>query len=279
MHVEIVIIYLSLTGNTFRVAKMMSSAFRKSGHSSRMVNLKNATIGDVIEGDLMGFGTPCISSKAPTPMKSFLRSLPPIPGRNAFIFSTTGGAPGRVLSEISRILVSKGANVLGDFSTHGQVNHPAPHLVGRFPNRPNSFDLDQAHQFALELIARLSDQPSKPLPGKREVASISNWGYFSLLGLISSDRVARVFLPKPRLDQFLCNQCKLCADECPMDNIFMNPKPIIGNKCIRCYRCFNVCPKKAFDVNWSFADPFLRILYNTYFIRWFGNLNPGEKIY
>ena len=225
---EVIIIYFSQTGNTYRIAVTMSEAFQQAGHPTRMVNLKQASIEDAIEGDLIGVGTSCISSKAPTPIKLFLQSLPPIPGRNAFIFATSGGAPGRVLSEISRILFSKGANVLGGFSTHGQVNHPAPHLFGRFPDRPNSIDLDRAHRFVLEVSAQITEGHSNPLLQRGKPILNSNRGFNSILGLISTDRVVRLLLPQPKLNLSSCNQCRFCADECPMGNIIMDPNPIIG---------------------------------------------------
>jgi hypothetical protein len=46
----------------------------------------------------------------------------------------------------------------------------------------------------------------------------------------------------------------------------------------RCYRCLTSCPQEAFGANWWFAAPFLLLLYNATFMRWFGDLEPGEKI-
>ena len=276
---EVTLIYLSQTGNTKKVAFALAEAFQGAGHSSRVINLKQGSFRDAVKGDLLGVGTPCISSKAPTPIKLFLHSLPPIPGKNAFVFATSGGAPGRVLLEISNILVSKGANVLGGFLTRGQVNHPAPHMIGRFPDHPNTVDINRAHQFALEISEYVRHGHSKPLMKEWNDGINSNWGFYSTLGLISSDWVVRLLLPEPSLDHICCDQCELCAEECPMENLTLNPFPVIGNQCIRCYRCFSVCPHEAFKLNWKFADPFLWFLYNTIFLRWFGDLVPGERIY
>lgn len=276
---EVTLVYFSQTGNTQRVASAMSEAFQQAGHSSRAINLKRMAVEDATECDLLGIGTACISSKAPTPIKLFLRSLPSIKGHDAFVFATSGGAPGGVLSEMSNLLSNKGANVLGGFLTRGHVTHPAPHMFDRFPERPNPIDLNRAHRFVEEIIDRLAMGYSKPVVEERYDVLRSGLGFYNILGLVSTDRVVRFLLPKPRLNQTSCDLCRICWDECPMENITLNPFPMIGNLCIRCYHCFSVCPQKAFHLNWKFADPFLLAMYNSLFMRWFGDLMPDEQIY
>lgn len=68
-------------------------------------------------------------------------------GQATFVFATSGGAPGKVLSDLTGLLTRTGANVIGGFLTREEVLHPAPHMVGRFPDRPNGNDLEQARQF------------------------------------------------------------------------------------------------------------------------------------
>jgi flavodoxin len=74
---NVTMIYFSQTGNTRKVAETMAEAFREAGHVARTVSLKEATPQDATTGDLLGVGTPCFSSQAPTPVKAFLRTLPP----------------------------------------------------------------------------------------------------------------------------------------------------------------------------------------------------------
>lgn len=64
-----------------------------------------------------------------------------------------------------------------------------------------------------------------------------------------------------------------------MHNITLKPHPVLGRQCIRCYRCLTGCPQKVFQANWWFGNLAIQSLYNTTFERWFGDLEPGERIY
>lgn len=94
-------------------------------------------------------GSPCFSSQAPAPIKTFLQTLPPLENRRAFVFVTSGGAPGRVLYDLARLLQDKGAEVVDGFLAREELHHPAPCLIGRIPSCPNVDDLVRARRFAI----------------------------------------------------------------------------------------------------------------------------------
>jgi ferredoxin/flavodoxin len=285
---DVTLIYFSQTGNTHKIATAMAGAFHKSGHSARTISLKKATPEDAARSDLLGIGTACISSQAPTPIKEFLRALPPLHDRRAFGFATSSGAPGRVLFDVTSLLRAKGAEVLGGFLARGQVRHPAPHLNGQFPGHPNAEDLARARRFALAVAEHVSACRSGPVRESRRDALMPRWGFYDVMGLIVSDASLRLLLPEPKLDLARCDHCSCCVCACPMDNITLRPLdglgktqsyPVVGNRCIRCYRCLTVCPQKAFDADWRFADRFLQFLYSAALMRCFGDLKSGEQIY
>ena len=276
---DVVLICFSQTGNTRKVATAMADAFQEAGHSARVFPLREAPPEAATRGDLLGVGTPCHSSQAPTPVKLFLRALPPLNGQPAFVFATSSAAPGRVLSDLTSLLRNKGADVLGGFLTRGQVHHPAPHMTGQFAGRPNSEDLIRARRFAAALAEHVSAGRSGPLPESRPNALKPGWGLYDFLALASQDPLLRLVMPEPEPDPVQCDQCQRCVYECPMDNVTLQPYPVLGARCIRCYRCLTGCPQKAFDANWRLADPFLLFLYNRTFMRWFGDLKRGELLY
>jgi len=276
--VEVTLIYLSQSGNTRTVAETMATALRDAGHGARTVALEVATPRDATAGELVGVGCPCLASQAPTPVKTFLRTLPPLGGRRAFVFATSGAAPGRVLADLSGLLRGKGAEVVGGFLARGQDHHPAPYLNGLSPGRPDADDLAAARRFAVAVGEHVATGRSGPLAESRADAFAPTERFYDLVARLSSDAVLRVVEPEPRLDASRCDQCGWCARVCPIGNIALEPYPLLGAHCIRCYRCLNGCPKEALDASWRFADPVIRLIYNRAFLRWFGDLRPGERL-
>jgi flavodoxin/ferredoxin len=276
---DVLLITFSQTGNTYKIAEAMTEAFREAGHLARTIPLKEATPNDATNVDLLGVGTPCFSSQSPTPIKEFLRILPPVNGLESFVFATSSGAPGRVLYDLASLLRGKGAEVLGGFLARGEVHHPAPHMTGQFVARPNEDDFTRARQFALAVAEHMSMNRNDPLLNSRPDALKSGLGFYDLMGLALSDKLLRLMMPEPKPDPVKCDQCRWCVVECPMGNISLHSYPVLGDRCIRCYHCLIGCPQKAFNADWRFADPLLRFLYNATFMRWFGDLKPGEEIY
>jgi ferredoxin/flavodoxin len=277
MHVTMVC--FSQTGNTRKVADAMAEAFRGASHTVRTIPLKKATPQDAATGDLLGIGTPCFSSQAPTPVREFLRTLPALDKRPSFVFATSGGAPGRVLYDLASLLRDTGAEVVGGFLTRGQIFHPAPCIVGRFPNRPAEGDLASARRFASAVAEHVTAGQPGPVAGSRPDVFKPGWGFYDLAALLSTDGFLRLTLPEPKPDSTECNECGWCVRECPMDNIALEPTPVLGNQCIRCYRCLTGCPQQAFAADWTFGNLATWSLYNAAFERWFGDLESGERLY
>jgi flavodoxin/NAD-dependent dihydropyrimidine dehydrogenase PreA subunit len=269
-------ILFSQTGNTQKVGQALAMGFEESGHSAQIIPLKKATPEDTLKADLLGIGTPCFANQAPTPVKNFLYRLPALDNRLAFVFCTSGGCPGMVLYDLTRLLRKKGAKVLGGILIRGETRHPAPCIKGRNSGRPTPADLGKAQLFAAKLADHVSSGQSGPFPESRPEALAPRWGFYDLTGYMISDRKTRFLMPKPKLDQEICNQCQWCVDECPISNISLTPFPTIGDQCIRCYRCLTGCPREAFKVNWWVGNLVVWSLYNTAFERWFGDIEPGE---
>ena len=276
---KITVIYFSQSGNTKKVAEAMGSVFLEKGHTVEQILLREAKPDDASSCDLLGIGAPCFASQAPTPVRNFLRSLPKLENR-AFVFATSGGGTGRVLYNMTRLLSERGADVVGGFLARGECFHPAPTILGRFPGRPDASDLDLAREFARSLSEHVSESRSGPLPGSRRDALKQGFGFYDFAAMINRDSLIRLLLPKPKLDPELCNGCERCVAECPTENISMQPLPVLGDNCIRCYRCQVVCPQKAFDITpWRFGNAIIWLFYNERFERWFGDVKPGEKCY
>ncbi len=269
---DITMIYFSQTGNTRKVAKAMSGAFEEGGHKVQSSLMKKAKPEDAMKGDLLGIGTPTFESHAPTPVKNFLKSLPSINNHRAFVFATGVGAPGKVLYDLTKLLRKKGADVIGGFLTRGEIHYPAPCVIGKSPGHPNEEDLQKARNFASAVAEHVSSGRPGPLPESRPDALKPGGWFYNLVGTItSSDRLKRLLLPEQKLDPEKCDECKWCVHECPVDNITMNTYPVIGDHCIRCYRCLTGCHTKAFNADWRFGNLVVLAFWNEPFMRWFGD--------
>ncbi len=276
---KINIICFSQTGNTRKVAKEMADVCRKAGHSVKTITFKKVTHDDFSTADLIGVGAPCFESQAPTPVREYLHNLPSMVGKNAFVFSTSGGAPGRVLWDLARPLKAKGARIVGGFLCRGTCYYPIPCLVGRFPDRPDQTDLKQAGRFAASMLTHLASGASGPMSDSRSDAFLRHGsGLYSIMGAVLKEPLMRFLMPRPEAGD-RCNSCAWCVNECPTKSIRLNPKPEIVATCIRCYRCLNGCPERAFSVKWGVSNFLTWTLYNTTFERWFGDVRSGERFY
>jgi flavodoxin/NAD-dependent dihydropyrimidine dehydrogenase PreA subunit len=277
---QVKIVCFSQTGNTRKVAKAMAGALRESGNDVRWVPFEKIVVEDFCNSDLIGVGAPCFESQAPTPVRQFLDKLPSLEHTNAFVFATSGGAPGRVLRDLANPLRAKGARILGGFLCRGTCFHPVPCLAGRFPERPNQTDIENARRFARSLVALIENSDTRGQPEEnRSDLLATGFGLYDLAGLVLKDDLVRFLMPKPEVDTDKCNQCEWCVHECPTKSMALDPVPAVSKTCIRCYRCLTGCPQKALSVNWWISNMVTWSLYNETFERWFGDIRIGEKSY
>jgi flavodoxin/ferredoxin len=276
---NIAVVYFSQTGQTLKIAEAMAEGLREKKHTVKIFAMQKVKPADIKSCDLLGVGSPCFESQAPAPVLAWLDKWPALNDKPVFVFATSGGAPGRVLYDLTRTLCGRGAKVIGGFMGRGTVHHPAPCLIGRLPNRPNSEDLVQARTFALAVDRYVQSGSTGTMPESHPDALKPTWGYFQLIGLITKPFLLRIVLPKPKLDKNRCNKCKLCAKECPVKSITLASYSVLDGHCIRCYHCQNVCPQNALNESWWYGNLVIWLLYNTIFSRLFGDLKPGESIY
>ncbi|MBU0996357.1 MAG: EFR1 family ferrodoxin [Proteobacteria bacterium] len=276
---KINIVYFSQTGNTRKVAKSMAEVFQSKGHDVRTLSFKKAVSDVFINCDLIGVGAPCFESQAPSPVRELLWDLPDLTGKKAFVFSTSGGGPGKVLYDLAKPLMKKGADVIGGFLCRGTCFYPVPCLVGRFPERPDEEDLAHAKVFAGSVIDHVSSGISGPMPGSRPDALKHGLGFYHIIGDLMNDSLIRLMMPKPKVDSAKCTACGWCVAECPTNSIILDPQPVFAKTCFRCYRCLTGCPEDALMVKWGIANFMVWTLYNQTFERWLGDIQKGEKIY
>lgn len=263
---KISICYFSQTGNTLKIAKRITEGFESQNNKVICSSIKDINHNTIIDSDIIGIGSPTFECHAPTPIKTFIKSLPNLSGKKSFVFVTSAGAAGNVISDIQKLLKQKGSNVINAFLSPGEMFHPAPCIYGKSKGHPNINDLQNAKEFASTILNQIRNQSFQ-----RSIGLKPKKGFYNIVGKITHfDCLIRLLVPKPIYNHYKCINCNKCIHECPMNTITKNPKLSIGNKCIRCYRCNSICLQKAITVNWRFGNLIILIFWNKYFMNWFG---------
>lgn len=276
---QVNMVCFSQTGNTQKVAEAMGDTFEEKGCQFRIIPFEMADPAEAVKCDVFAVGCPCFASKAPTPVINFIQDIPSLQDKPVFVFSTSGGSPGRVLYDLKVASEKKGGNVIGGLLIRGELFYPVPCVFGRFPGRPNEEDLSKAKQFAQGVYKYIESNSTYYLNEGHPKILNRRLNFYYIAGLMMTDPMIRLLLPKPKAEQDKCNECGTCEDNCPAQSIALNPFPKFNTKCIRCYRCLTVCPKEAISINKTLANVAVFSFYNTWFGRVFGDMEKGEILY
>ena len=108
---------------------------------------------NILDYDLVGFGSGIYYGKANKDMIEFIDSLPPIKNRKAFIFTTSGKGNPNYSSSLAKRVSETGFEVIGEFTCKAfDVWGPLKLIGGINKGRPNTDDLKSAEIFVEELI-------------------------------------------------------------------------------------------------------------------------------
>src|SRR5665647_1715229 len=139
--------------NTEKVAKVMAEEL-----GADLVSIDQAQPDTLMAYDLIGFGSGIYGGKFHQTPIQFIEGLPTFAGKQAFIFSTRGGAEGHGHAALKEMLVNRGFSITGDFSCKGWLTAGPLKLFGGInKGRPNADDLEEARVFARGLKEKLAD--------------------------------------------------------------------------------------------------------------------------
>jgi flavodoxin len=157
---SLVIVFSYHHKNTEKIAKAVARALGADVKTPQEVDPEALR-----EYDLVGFGSGIDSSRHYKPLLDLADALPQAAGRKAFIFSTCGipvfafgekyieDYAGESHAVLRKKLVSKGYSIVGEFNCAGQNSNGFLRFFGGFnKGRPNAGDLDDAEEFAREMI-------------------------------------------------------------------------------------------------------------------------------
>lgn len=229
--------FFSGTGNTMLVAERMSDVFRSEGYNVKLKRIEDSNPAHVDTRSTIGLGFPVAILSTYNLVWKFINGLPNVDGTEVFMVDTLGGYSGGIVGPLKTLLESKGYKTVGACEIIMPLN-----IFFIEDETINTKKVEEgllkAENYALTIINNESEWGRVPvLPDLMRLVS--------KIGLKITATDVHQKLLKFKVDQSKCNQCGICEDICPLNNITLVNYPVTGNKCEYCMRCVSMCPAKA----------------------------------
>ena len=139
-------------GNTKKIAEAMASIV-----DADLIKYDEVDGYNILDYDLIGFGSGIYHGKINKEMIEFLNSLPQVKKRKAFVFITSGRENPKYTNAFADQVSEHGFDVIGKFSCKAfDAWGPLKIIGGINKGRPNSADIKRAQIFIKELIKEIS---------------------------------------------------------------------------------------------------------------------------
>ncbi len=244
---KILALYESCTGNTELGVEAIRRALVRDGHSCEARRYRE-TPAEKLEGyDLYCFASPVQSFAPLAPVYAYLKSMPPLQGKPAFIFTTGAGWPGAAHRLMTRALRKKGMKVLGARLMPCPDSWPLGRTLDRHFYRlftfPRKGSLRRTVVFAREMVnLAYRHLEGLPVPGAPGTLLPTPTLPLALNALRGGLRLALGTRTVSRED---CSRCRTCVEVCPVGAVRLDPFPVFDDSCVGCWACFNNCPYSA----------------------------------
>ena len=190
--------------------------------------------------DLVIFGTPVYAGRVPNVLLKYLAT---IQGNGALavpvvLFGNRNFDDG--LIELRDILENTGFHTVAAAAFVGEHSFSKTLATGR----PDADDMKEALAFAGKVAEKVKGLPEGEAPAPVEVEGVPHpyRGYYQ-----PRDRkgVSIDIRKVKSLVSDACDDCKICADVCPMGSISHENVREYTGICIKCGACIKKCPKQA----------------------------------
>ncbi|MBM4242176.1 MAG: 4Fe-4S ferredoxin [Euryarchaeota archaeon] len=246
------IYYFSGTGNTLLVVKKMRDVFVEKGTEVNLLKIEKSSPEDVNLEHTIGLGFPVAGFSTYPFVWEFIESLPQTKGTKIFMVDTLGGFSGGIVGPLREKLKKKGYKPIG---AREIIMPPNIFYIQDDETCKKKIEkgLEKAQKYALEIANGTSSWGRTPV--------LSDIMYYISKGLIGSWKWRsqhKWFGFKA--DKSKCNQCGICVDICPLNNIEMKDHPVHGYDCEFCMRCVSFCPRNATPCKFNYKGKAYRAL-------------------
>lgn len=233
--------YFSGTGNTILVVEKMEETFKKNGVDVELHPIEESDPNKVKLQHTLGLAFPVAGLSTYPFVWEFIESLPPADGTPIFMVDTLAGYSGGIVGPLHNKLKKKG------YDPQGACEIIMPSNIFYIQSAGTRSKLivkgiNKAEKYAQALVdgqARWGSFPIFP-----QILYTLGISLMSLWELKSQQKWFGF-----RAKKSSCNQCGICAQICPLNNIEMREYPVYKCKCQFCMRCVSFCPQNAIPCN------------------------------
>lgn len=247
---NLLILYESCTGNTEFAVDIIRRTLEQDGHTCEVRRFRDSGSDGLMGFDLYCFATPVQSFAPLASVYRFIKIMPKLPGRPAFIITTAAGWPGVAHRMMATALRRKGMAVLGT----RMLACPDSWPIGRRIDRhfydhvtfPRKRSVKKLRAFAVEMVNKAYRHREgikvKQAPHILWPTPTLPLGFFAVRGTLSHG------FGKRTVNTEACTKCSICVETCPVGAVSLNGNdglPVFSKDCIGCWACFNNCPECA----------------------------------
>lgn len=264
-------IYFSGTGNTKHCVEKLVKLVDSSAISLPLEG--DAALAAIAKTNTIFFGYGVHFSDMPYFVREFITDHKELwNGKNVLCIATVGESGGDGAGRAAKLFKKYGATVLGglhirmpdsvcDYKEKKFDGTQSPEkIVAEMQKRES--DLKKRAELNRELIRnadrKIADVAKEIRAGMYPKDGL---GFSCRLGKRSRNAsFTKGYSQKLKIDENLCDGCRICAEQCPMRNLTIEDgKAVPAGKCTACYRCINKCPKSAITLAGDKIDVQYRI--------------------
>ncbi len=253
------ILYFSKGGTTTKVAGAIAEGLKEKGCDVELCAIKDASPESASKYDIIGLGSPVYYYQLPYNVAEFIKAFPTLRGKSFFTFLLYATHKFDTVEQINKIMRSKNAKPLGDFSCFGEG-----YFLGFLkrgtqfsPDHPTKEELDEAVDFGKEIMVQYNNSIDKVTEEHSRAPLVYSIERFLMSPWLSKNVYSRLF----KVARNKCTSCGVCMDECPVGNVSedKNGQPVWGKDCILCLYCEFKCPNNAISspLNLPTFSPFI----------------------
>jgi NAD-dependent dihydropyrimidine dehydrogenase PreA subunit/flavodoxin len=247
-----IIVHLSYTGNTLKIAEAIKKGIAPHVTQTDLVRLRETDPKSLAGYDLIGIGSPVRLGRMPAELAAFIEGLDGLEGKHCFVFNTHAALPVNFMKAAVTSLQDKGLTVIGFKNWYCAVYLPYVPKPYFTDGHPDEIDLEEAEDFGRQMVDHswrlqngesglVQELPEGPLYDKIYGAKMTG----SLPPEVMKAR-AQGF----SIDMEKCTRCNYCVELCPTGSIDFSTDQPTFSQCDQCWLCEQTCPRGAISFNY-----------------------------